>query len=139
MKFVINLVFQGQCRDAFERYAQIFGGKVTAMIPFSDAPVDAVPESFRKAKGVMHAWLDVDDQSLMGCDVPSGQGEDMRGSSASSHCDEIDEARRVFDALAEDGKVSMPFGPTFFSPGFGMVTDRFGTSWVVATNPAAAG
>lgn len=43
------------------------------------------------------------------------------------------EGRRIFDALAEGGQVTMPFGETFWSPGFGMVTDRFGTPWMVNT------
>ena len=43
----------------------------------------------------------------------------------------VEEGRRIFDALSEGGQVGMPFDKTFWSPGFGMVTDRFGTPWMV--------
>ena len=44
-----------------------------------------------------------------------------------------DDARRVFDQLAEGGTVAMPVSETFWSPAFGMVTDRFGIPWMVDT------
>ena len=40
-------------------------------------------------------------------------------------------AEKLFTALGEGGQVRMPFGPTFFSPGFGAVADRFGVGWMV--------
>ena len=45
--------------------------------------------------------------------------------------DTVAEGQRVFDGLAEGGQATMPFTQTFWSPGFGMVTDRFGTPWMV--------
>jgi PhnB protein len=139
MKFATNLIFQGQCREAFERYAAIFDGKITAMISFADAPDGAIPDGVRKAAGIMHAWLDVGDQSMMGCDTPPGQDQAMAGFSASFHSNDAEESRRVFTALAEGGSVTKPFGEVFWSPGFGMLIDRFGTPWVINTNPAVAG
>ncbi len=41
------------------------------------------------------------------------------------------EAKRLFAALGDGGKVNVPLGKTFFSPAFGMVADRFGVSWMV--------
>ena len=47
-------------------------------------------------------------------------------------------AKRIFDALAEGGTVRMPFSPTFFSAGFGMLIDRFGAPWMInAGEPGA--
>jgi PhnB protein len=45
--------------------------------------------------------------------------------------DDVDRARTIFDALAEGGEVQMPFGPAFWSPGFGGCVDRYGVSWMV--------
>lgn len=45
--------------------------------------------------------------------------------------DALDKARAVFDALSEQGEVHLPFAQTFWSPGYGVVTDRFGTPWEV--------
>ena len=44
---------------------------------------------------------------------------------------------RLFNVLGEGGQVQMPMGKTFFSPGFGMVADRFGVSWMIVTTPAS--
>jgi PhnB protein len=60
----------------------------------------------------------------------------MSGFSVAYHSEDAAEARRVFDALAEGGVTTMPFAETFWSPGFGMLTDRFGTPWMINTNPA---
>ena len=40
----------------------------------------------------------------------------------------------MFDALAQGGKVQQPLTKTFFSPSFGMVTDKFGVMWMVLVN-----
>lgn len=135
MKLVTNLLFNGQCRAAFERYAAIFGGKITTMITFADAPEGAVPDCARATDGIMHAWLEAGDQAIMGCDTPPGFGREMAGFSASFHTGDVEDACRVFEALAEGGTVTMPFDTAFWSPGFGMLTDRFGTPWVINTNP----
>lgn len=135
MKLVTNLIFKGQCRSAFESYAAILGGKITTMISFADAPGSAIPDSVRQSAGIMHAWLEVGDQALMGCDTPAGQGTDMAGFTVSFHSSDTEESHRVFEALAEGGKVTKPFGKEFWSPGFGMLTDRFGTPWIINTNP----
>jgi len=45
--------------------------------------------------------------------------------------DTAEEARPIFEALADGGKISMPFGETLWAKGAGMVTDRFGTPWIV--------
>ena len=50
----------------------------------------------------------------------------------------VAEARRTFDALAEGGKVTMPFEKTFWAEGFGMLVDRFGTPWMVGGQLAEA-
>jgi PhnB protein len=44
---------------------------------------------------------------------------------------DVDEAARVFEALADGGKVNLPIGETSWSPAFGMCVDRFGTPWMV--------
>ncbi len=134
MKLVTNLVFKGECRQAFEFYAKVLGGKLTGMHTFGEAPGDMPIDPSFKDK-IMHAWLDVGDQSLMGCDAPPGYQEDMGGFSATYHSQDAAETKRVYDALSEGGKITMPFNATFWSPGFGMFTDRFGTPWMVNTIP----
>jgi PhnB protein len=55
----------------------------------------------------------------------------MKGITLSLSYDTAEQARPVFEALAEGGKVSMTFQPWFWADGFGMAVDRFGTPWIV--------
>jgi len=50
---------------------------------------------------------------------------------------DVAEGKKIFEALSEKGNVTMPFGPTFWSPGFAMFVDRFGVPWMVNCEPAA--
>jgi hypothetical protein len=69
MKIVTSLSFQGQCREAFEYYAKVLGGRITAAISYGDAP-PGMPISDPKYKDwLMHCWLEVGDQALMGADM----------------------------------------------------------------------
>ena len=136
MRLVNNLIFKGDCRKAFERYAEVLRGEIKAMFRFGDAPAGMpVDEQFRDK--IMHAWLEVGDQAIMGCDAPPAYQQDMGGFSVALHTDDAVETKRVVDALAEGGKTTMPLGPTFWSPAFAMLTDRFGTPWMISTNPPA--
>ena len=141
MKIVTSLSFRGQCREAFEFYAQVLGGEITAAIPYGDGPPDMpVPPHYKD--WLMHCWMDVGDQSLMGADMDVEWAPNIdkpkNGFDVSLHSRDVDEARRWFDALSNGGKVSMPFGETFWSPGYGGLVDRFGVPWMVNTIPAAA-
>jgi PhnB protein len=88
---------------------------------------------------LMHCWLEVGDQSLMGADIPPEFGPNVdktkNGFDVTLHTDDAAEARRVFEALSEGGKVVMEFAETFWSLGYGSLTDRFGIPWMVNTMP----
>jgi PhnB protein len=138
MKLVNNLMFKGNCQEAFEHYAQVLRGEIKAMLRFRDAP-DGSPLDEPFADKIMHAWLDVGDQAIMGCDAPPAHQQDTAGFSVALHTEDAGEAARVYEGLSPGGQVSMPLGPTFWSPAFAMVTDRFGTPWTINTTPPAAG
>ena len=88
----------------------------------------------------MHAALKVGDQLLMASDDPTTDSfGPVQGMQVCFGTPDGTEAKRVFDALADGGQINAPFGPTFFSPGYGMVVDRFGTPWMVSTDPPADG
>jgi PhnB protein len=132
MAFRPYLAFSGNCRDAFTRYQAIFGGELVLLamadMPAQEgsAPADANPDA------IMHAALTGEAGLLMGADDPSGQFDgQVRGMCVNCPVADADEARRVFDALAEGGEVQLPLGETFFAPAFGMCIDRFGTPWMV--------
>jgi PhnB protein len=137
MAFHPYLFFSGNCAEAFARYHEIFGGEVRVMT-MADAPPDAAMPG-AQPHHVMHAAVQIGDSLLMGSDDPSGDDGPKSGCAVSySAADEAD-AKRAFDALAEGGEVSLPFGPTFWSTGFGMCTDRFGVPWMVDAPAPAEG
>ena len=140
MKIVTSLSFQGQCREAFEFYARVLGGRITAAMPYSDGPPDMPISDGKYASWLMHCWLEVGDQALMGADMDvdwaPNADKPKNGFDVTLHTDDLAEARRWFDALSEGGREVMAFGETFWSPGYGALVDRFGVPWMVNTMPA---
>ena len=135
MSFTPYLTFDGNCAEAFETYAQILGGEIVMMSTFEDMPqgpdTPVLQDEVRKR--IMHAQLKFGDGILMASDV-WGDYKPPCGMSVSIGFDDVDVARRVFDGLAEGGNVTMKFEETFWALGFGTVTDRFGTPWMVNCN-----
>jgi PhnB protein len=124
------LLFNGQCEDAFKFYEQCFGGKIDAMLTHASMPTEQQVSPEWKNK-ILHARLTVGQEALMGSDVPPEHYERPAGFSVSIQVKEPAEAERVFHALAENGKVNLPIGPTFWSVRFGMLVDRFGIPWMI--------
>ncbi len=131
------LMFGGNCREAFNRYEEIFGGELV-LLTMDDMPAgaDAHPH---QGDLIMHAALTFGDNLLMASDDASGDFESVRGMAVNYSCSDVAEAQRIFDGLAEGGTVTMAMEPTFWSPSFGMCVDRFGTPWMINAQPADAG
>jgi len=133
------LQFNGNCAEALNFYAQALGAKVLMMSKYSEAPptegMPPVPEHW-----VMHGRLQWPDGGmLMGSDGGMEPYAGVKGVSLSVNCADVAEGERHFKALATGGTVKMPFSPTFWSPGFGMLVDRFGVPWMVNVDaPPAA-
>ena len=68
MKIVTSLSFRGECREAFEHYANVLGGKITAAMPYGDG-LPGMPADAKIKDWLMHCWLEVGDQALMGADM----------------------------------------------------------------------
>jgi PhnB protein len=131
------LFFDGQCQEAFEFYAKLLGGKIEAMFPHEGTPAAAhVPAEWRSK--IIHARLIFGSQVLMGSDAPPEHQQKPQGFSVNINVDNPADAERIFNALKEKGKVTMPFGETFWALRFGMLVDRFGTPWMVNCEKAAA-
>jgi PhnB protein len=131
MSFDPYIHFQGNCRPAMTAYQAVFGGKLDLM-PYSDAPEG--PPEMKTSDRIMHAALTLPSgRMLLASDFPPDMAGDPQQAVSISHTAEtIDAARSTFDRLAEGGAVIMPFAPTFWSDGFGMLKDRFGTHWMVS-------
>jgi PhnB protein len=121
------LHFNGCCEEAIEFYRRVLGAEVSFLMHFKDSPEPdmAPPGSENK---VIHATFRIGGATLMAsdCGPPS-----FEGFSLSITVPGEDQAERLFAALSEGGQVKMPLTTTFFSPRFGMLTDRFGVPWMV--------
>jgi len=124
------LFFDGRCEEAVEFYKSRLGAKVEMLMRFKENPEPAAnpPGSADK---VMHSCIRIGDTAVMASDGNCAGKPSFQGFSLSLTAKDLPEAKRLFAALGEGGQVQMPFAQTFFSPGFGMVADRFGVSWMV--------
>jgi PhnB protein len=126
------LFFSGNCADAFARYHEVFGGELQVMT-HADLPDDAEPMPGAEPHHVMHASLTFEGAMIMGSDDPTGDDGPKTGIAVTYSTPDIDNAKRIFAALSEGGKFDRDFAPTFWSPGFGACTDRYGIAWMVDT------
>jgi PhnB protein len=137
MQLITHLNFNGNCKTAFDFYAETPGGKITFMMTQGESPMgDKVPQKMKDK--IMHATLEVPGGSvLMGGDHPQGKKVQPAGFCVSVQVNETTEAERLFKGLSEGGKVQMQFQKTFWSPGFGTCIDQFEVPWMVGCVPGA--
>ncbi|MGH1368386.1 MAG: VOC family protein [Maritimibacter sp.] len=137
MQPIPYIFFKNQARDAFTFWAEVFGVDAPEIMdgtqmPDSDRIPGMAPET------VMHAALKIGSGWIYGSDDPSdGEGPVMSGCNVYVDLPTFEEAKRVFDALSEGGEVRMPFEATFWSPGFGTLSDKFGVRWMVSITDEA--
>lgn len=141
MNLVSYLFFKDNAAEAFDFYARSLGGKVTMKVTMGEMPgTESLPAKDRNL--IAHVRLEVGDAVLMGSDWCGPTAEPypgIHGNAVSLGVDEPEEAERVFKALSEGGKVTMPIAETSWALRFGMLTDRFGAMWMVNCNRAGSG
>ncbi|HVG48541.1 MAG TPA: VOC family protein [Rubellimicrobium sp.] len=125
------LHFQGQCAEALAFYADVFGGTDLRTMLYAEGT--GVPEAWTTSPRIMHGQVTLGGGTLMGSDFPPGfEGDPQKAVSVMQTLPDVAAARAAFDRLADGGALIQEFGPSFFSPGFGMVRDRFGTHWIIS-------
>lgn len=130
MELTAYLNFAGQCREAFTEYEKVLGGKIQFIQTHGESPMkDQVSADWQDK--IMHVRMEVDGFALMGSDAPDQHYQKPQGFSVSIGVKSYDEGARIFRALSERGRVNLPYDKTFWSPGFGMLVDRFGTPWMI--------
>jgi len=123
------LNFKDNTREAMEFYHAVFGGKL-AMSTFKDYHASQDPSEDNK---IMHALLEADNGiTLMASDTPA-QMEYRAGTnmSISLSGDNEAELKRYFEKLSEGATITMPLEKAMWGDTFGMLTDKFGVSWLV--------
>jgi len=124
------LFYSDNCEAAFKYYEKVLGGKIEMMMRADEGPADMKPGPGRE-KLIMHARMSGGGAVLMASDSPPEHLAKPQGFSVSLTIKDVAEAERKFNALAEGGKVEMPFSKTFWAKGFGMCVDQFGIPWMV--------
>jgi PhnB protein len=121
------LNFDGNCRQAMKFYERCLGGELY-MMPLSETPGDHPKEAKDR---IMHARLAKGSASLMASDTMPGMpftpGNNV---SLAIGCESLQETEKLFAALGENGKVTMPLQDTFWGARFGMLIDQFGIHWM---------
>ena len=139
MKPTIYLLFKGNCLEAMTHYADTLGGEVGDVFRNSDAP-DADSRMPGGDDLVMNMIMKLGSATVMASDAPDGMYREPQGFAVSISPASRAEFDRILAALAKDARaVMMPPGETFWAERFAMVTDRFGTPWMLNHAGAKAG
>lgn len=131
MPTIPYLHFRGHCAEALAFYADVFGGEELQLMRYADAP--DMPETMQDPTRVIHGQVRLGSGMLMASDYPPGMdGDEQNAVSVMQGVVSVAAGHEVFARLAEGGHIITDFGPSFFSDGFGMVRDRFGTHWMIS-------
>lgn len=128
------LTFNGSCEAAFNFYKAVFGGEFTYIGRFSEMPPE-FPVLQEEQNKIMHIALPIGEGTvLLGSDSSDTFGHATTPGdnfSISLNTDSEAETHRIFYALSEGGKITMPLEKTFWGALFGTLVDPFGIQWMV--------
>ena len=130
MKLYTYLNYGGNCEQAFHFYEEHLGGHITMMMTHGEQPnADNVPADWKNA--ILHARMTIGETELLGADIPPDRFQPMRSAYLTLIMNSTDEAERTYVLLSDGGQIFMPMQETFFAFRFGMLRDKFGTSWMI--------
>lgn len=131
MAVQVYLNFNGNCREAVEFYAKVFGTEVPEIMTFGETPPDpnfTLPEEAKQL--VMHTRLNILGSTVMFSDtfpgMPFVQGNNI---SLALVIKDMEQLKALFHQLKEGGKIGMELQETFWSKLYGSLTDKFGIEW----------
>lgn len=134
MKVSPYVFFGGDARAALNFYAEVFETKPVIMDASGMPDEYGLPDE--KKSWVMHGHIDIGNDQLLVSDNLFNEAEPMAGCSVQVNYATAAEAKIVFDKLADGGKITMAWNPTFWSAGFGAVHDKFGVRWMLGCDEA---
>lgn len=130
MQVTPYIYFNGNCEEAFNFYVKAIGAKIGVMMTFAGTPAEGqTPADWQKK--IIHARLDVGATQILASDAPPGRYQKGQGYCVTLTADTAADADRIFKSLSEGAEVGMPIAQTFFASRFGMLTDKFGISWMI--------
>jgi PhnB protein len=125
------LHFGGRAKEALAFYAETLGAKTEFVMLFKDSPeAERTPQDWQDK--IMHTTFSIGSSQLMASDGAPGQPHaGFHGFALSIQTDSVAAGEKLFNTLSAGGKVTVPWAKTFFSPGFGILVDKFGVGWMV--------
>jgi PhnB protein len=127
----VYLTFDGNCRNAMTFYHKCLGGELE-IIPFEGSAIaETMPKEMLQQ--VMHSRIKKGELVLMASDGGRMKGELIKGNTVnlSLNCTSEAEIDEYFSKLSEGGSITMPLEDRFWGAKFGMLTDKFGTDWML--------
>jgi len=129
MKLTPYIIFNGQCEEALNFYAKTLSGEIKHLSRFEGSPAESMSADKQK---ILHANFEAGEVSFMASD--SGEGGTISPNGGMVHLTldvkTAEELDKVFNALSEGGKITMPLQDAFWGARFGMLTDKFGINWM---------
>lgn len=130
MQVQTYLMMDGRAEEAIEFYKKTLGATVTMLMRFKESPDPHMCSPGAENK-IMHAYMNIGETGVMISDGRNTGQPKFEGFALSIGTKTEAEADRLFNALADGGKVTMPQSKTFFSARFGMLADKFGVNWMI--------
>ena len=134
VKLTPYITLEGRVKEAIEFYEQGIGAEILSLATYGDMP--DMPNTFTDdlKSLVAHAKVKIGVTELMLSDAPGGSPmEDGKRVTLCITTNDVEESRRIYEALRQEGQVNMPFKEESFSPGFADVTDKFGVTFQIYT------
>lgn len=136
MRVNTHISFNGDCEAAFRFYAACLDARIEIMLTYGESPMAGQFPADWQGK-IIHAGLAIGNDSISGADAWPADPGPPKGFTMSLSFNDTVETERVFNALAEGGKITLPLQKTFWTSHYGMLTDRFGIPWMINYNPSA--
>jgi PhnB protein len=135
LKLIPYLVMDGNAKEAIEFYEKALNAEILFTQSFGEMPENPEFPLPEEAKGrISHATIKVGETELMLSDTFPGQPH--QSGNQVTICittDDEEKSRQMFEALKQDGQVTMPLQETFFSPAYGTLIDKFGVNFQIFT------
>lgn len=153
IKTTTHLNFRGTAQEALDFYQKVFGGQVVATT-YGDV---GMPKDLPGADKIVFGEVENEDGfRIMAYDIPGKDDADIseiaghtrrengatitdRTFFQSVRGETLDEIRTYWDALSDGAEIIEPLAESAWSPGFGMLTDRFGVTWVLDVQASYTG
>ncbi|MBM6994672.1 VOC family protein [Paenibacillus sp. DXFW5] len=132
------IAMNGEAAEAIAFYEQALEAKVVFKQTFGEIPEPKEPISEEIQKRINHSVLKLGDAEMYVSDKLPGETHSVGNQvTVCLTVDTTEHAQRLFDALKQGGEVHQPLQPIFFSPAYGIVTDKFGVTFYVFTKRPA--